>query len=102
VEREFLFASNLKLGLLPLLYRYCELPLSYLNLNYIDVQGNNYRRNFDEILGALGNRQASLPSQKEVINTPPGRLSRKSMNTNLPVLIVALKINAHMANLLAK
>src|SRR5574338_828887 len=46
VEREFLFASNLKRRILPLYYRPCELPLNYLDLNYIDVQGDNYRKNF--------------------------------------------------------
>lgn len=39
VEREFLFASNLKRKIIPLMYRSCELPLNYLDLNYIDVQG---------------------------------------------------------------
>jgi hypothetical protein len=53
VEREFLFASNLKLKIIPLLYKQCELPMNYLNLNFIDVQGNNYRKNFGEILEAL-------------------------------------------------
>ena len=53
VEREFLFASNLKRKIIPLLYRPCELPLNYINLNYIDVQGENYQRNFPELLRAL-------------------------------------------------
>src|SRR5262245_53869140 len=44
VEREFLFSSNLKRKIIPLMYRPCELPLNYVNLNYIDVQGENYRR----------------------------------------------------------
>lgn len=53
VEREFLFSSNLKRKIIPLLYRPCELPLNYLNLNYIDVQGENYQRNFGALLDAL-------------------------------------------------
>lgn len=53
VEREFLLSSNLKRKIIPLLYRECELPLNYLDLNYIDVQGDNYQRNFDKILEVL-------------------------------------------------
>jgi formylglycine-generating enzyme required for sulfatase activity len=53
VEREFLFASNLKRKIIPLMYRSCELPLNYLDLNYIDVQGENYQREFPDLLKAL-------------------------------------------------
>ena len=53
VEREFLFSSNLKRKIIPLMYRSCELPLNYLDLNYIDVQGENYKRKFADILRAL-------------------------------------------------
>lgn len=53
VEREFLFSSNLKRKIIPLLYRPCELPLNYLNLNYIDVRGENYQHNFGALLEAI-------------------------------------------------
>ena len=59
VEREFLFSSNLKRNIIPLMYRACEVPLNYVDLNYIDVQGENYRRNFDELLKALGIGEAA-------------------------------------------
>ena len=45
VEREFLFSSNLRRKIIPVMYRFCELPLNYVDLNYIDMQGNNYGRN---------------------------------------------------------
>ena len=65
VEREFLFASNLKRKIIPLLYRPCELPLNYLDLNYIDVQGENYDQNFDEIFKAVSDTKAVIfPSSK--------------------------------------
>ena len=54
VEREFLYASILKTKIIPLFYRECELPLSTLNLNYIDIRGENYHKNFDNILTELG------------------------------------------------
>jgi hypothetical protein len=59
VENEYLFASNLKRKILPLMYRECELPMSFLNLNYIDVQDENYSRNFEKITRFLN--QESLP-----------------------------------------
>lgn len=49
VEREYLLSDNLKKKILPLMYRECDLPLSFLNLNYVDVQGDNYTQNFDKI-----------------------------------------------------
>jgi formylglycine-generating enzyme required for sulfatase activity len=53
VEEERLFAGKLKRNIIPLFYRYCELPLGYLSLQFIDVRGKNYKLNFDEILQAL-------------------------------------------------
>jgi hypothetical protein len=53
VEREILFASNLKRKIIPLMYRHCDLPLNYVNLNYIDVRGENYSKNLDALLMAL-------------------------------------------------
>ena len=66
VEREFLFASNLRLKIIPLMYRPCELPLNYINLNYIDVQGENYQRGFPALLRALtiDPKTARLPATK--------------------------------------
>ena len=35
------------------MYRSCELPLNYLNLNYIDLQRGKYHKNFPNLLKAL-------------------------------------------------
>ena len=66
VEREFLFSSNLRRKVIPLMYRACELPLNYVDLNYIDVQGDNYGRNFGELLKALNvdSTVSSLPASR--------------------------------------
>lgn len=67
VEREFLFASNLNLKIVPLMYRSCDLSLSYVNMNYIDVRGNKYFRNFSELLKGLSVDATdihSLPKRK--------------------------------------
>src|SRR5215216_4639651 len=66
VEREFLFSSNLKLKIIPLMYRYCELPLNFVDLNYIDVQAENYEREFPDLLRTLSvdPKTAALPSAR--------------------------------------
>ena len=75
VEREFLFASKLKRKIIPLYYRECELPLNYLDLNYIDVRGDNYQKNFNEILSALNQPRLSplpLPTPKPSLKSKLG------------------------------
>ena len=86
VEREFLFASNLKRKIIPLYYRKCDLPLNYLDLNYIDVQGDNYRTNFNEILRAMNQPSAPSLSRRETIKTPSGSFSGKTLNITLVIL----------------
>jgi formylglycine-generating enzyme required for sulfatase activity len=76
VEREFLFASNLRRKIVPLMYRSCELPLNYVNLNYIDVQGENYRQNFEKLLDALDVR-AKNKEEQPVDNKRSSELSKR-------------------------
>ena len=64
VEEEILFARNFGRKIIPLFYKQCELPLGYQTRHYIDVQGANYKRNFNEILQALGFFQTAPPSQR--------------------------------------
>ena len=59
VEREYLFANNLKKKILPIMCRKCELPLTFLTVNYVDAQGENYSRNFDKITRFLNTEQLS-------------------------------------------
>ena len=94
VEREFLFASNRKRPIIPLLYRACELPMNYLNLNYIDVQGNKYRENFDELLQAL-----RIEPDPGIV--PPSRKPAFSLKTGLIAAFVLL-LGTLMAVLLPK
>lgn len=74
VEREFLFASNLKRKIVPLMYKQCELPMNYLNLNFIDVQGKKYYQNFGEILEALSIKpvSGSLPPAPKIVFSKTG------------------------------
>lgn len=75
VEREFLFSSNLKLKIIPLMYRTCKLPLNYVNLNYIDARGDEYVQNFSKILSALDVQ----PDKEKMPSKRPGRIKTQSM-----------------------
>jgi peptide/nickel transport system substrate-binding protein len=61
VEKEFLYANSLKLKIIPLLYKPCSVPMWFINLHFIDVQGKNYKLHFPELLKALGIQ----PGEKE-------------------------------------
>jgi len=54
VEREFIYASNHKLKIIPLIYKPCDLPLWSVTMHYIDMHGKNYRDHFGELLKVLG------------------------------------------------
>jgi actin-related protein len=54
VEKEFMYANSLKKKIIPLLYQPCKTPMWFINLHFIDVQGDNYDRNFWIILKAMG------------------------------------------------
>jgi hypothetical protein len=54
VEKEFMYANSLKKRVIPLLFQPCKTPMWFINLHFIDVQGDNYDRNFWVILKALG------------------------------------------------
>ena len=88
VDREFMLATSLRRKVIPLMYRSCELTLNYLNLNYIDVRGKLYKRNFNKILHALGGQPTEVPSQ----NTASEPLLRKIMNANPAIYVTALVV----------
>ena len=73
VEREYLFASNHGKKVIPVLYKQCELPLYYLNVHYIDFQGNKYKRNFDAL---LENLQGGLERQGEIEAIPASQTAK--------------------------
>ena len=52
VEKEFLYASSRNMKIVPLIYEHCDLPIWLLNLQYIDISGENYDINFQQILEA--------------------------------------------------
>ena len=53
VEKEFLYASNDKKNIVPVLYVTSKLPLWLLDMHYINIQGRNYKKNFPLVLAAI-------------------------------------------------
>lgn len=53
VEKEFLYASNTKKNIIPVLYTTSKLPLWLLDMHYINIHGSNYKKNFPFILAAI-------------------------------------------------
>jgi formylglycine-generating enzyme required for sulfatase activity len=101
VDREFIYADQLKLKIIPLLHEPCSLPLGMLNLQYIDMQGHNYKLHFDDLLEALGaqpgapdaKKAAARPSVEKPATQKPPRLPRKTnTKTILALAGIALVI----------
>jgi len=88
VEREFLFASNLKKKILPLLYRECELPFNYLNLNYIDVQEGNYEKNFPNILKAIDSGPLTMVSKSNTVRSVSRKVAPRPRQSNTSKYII--------------
>jgi hypothetical protein len=69
VEREFLYASNLKLKIVPLLYKECELPLWSLNLHYLELNEGNYTDGLGDLLSLLGVKPQPEKTVAEVVES---------------------------------
>jgi hypothetical protein len=82
VEKEFLYANNLKLKTIPILYTPCVLPMWFINLHFIDMQGKNYKLHFSELLKALGIQPGEAIKTVEAVTAiplpkePPGDLQQ--------------------------
>jgi hypothetical protein len=57
VEKEYMYAIALRLRVIPVLYRTCEIPMALANIHRIDFQENEYQRGLQEILAALPESQ---------------------------------------------
>jgi eukaryotic-like serine/threonine-protein kinase len=65
VEREFLYASNQRLKVVPILYKPCILPLWCLNLHYLELREENYESGLSELLRILGAAVKPAEEKKE-------------------------------------
>ena len=95
VEKEYLFASRRGMKIVPLLYELCELPIWLLNIQYIDIVGANYTRNFHQILESFENygrregdvKPLPLPLAKRITKFLP-----RLQNASILILILALAL----------
>ena len=55
-----MYANSLKRKIIPLFYQPCETPLWFINLHFIDVQGEKYDSNFWVILKAMGIKSSDM------------------------------------------
>jgi TIR domain len=71
VEKEFMYANSLKRKVIPLLYQPCETPIWFINLHFIDVQGDNYDRHFWVILKAMGVKPEDIKKEVKPVAEVP-------------------------------
>jgi hypothetical protein len=80
VEREFMYADSLKKKIIPLLYQPCKTPMWFINLHFIDVQGDNYDSHFWVILKAMGVKAGDATPQGK----PAPMVSEHQASLELP------------------
>ena len=67
VEKEFMYANSLKKRIIPLLYQPCKVPMWFINLHFIKVQGDNYDSHFWVILKAMGIKAGDMPAKEQPV-----------------------------------
>jgi TIR domain len=90
VEKEFLYANSLKKRIIPLLYQPCKTPMWFINLHFIDVQGENYERNFWVLLKAMGVRSGAGTAKVAPVTAASTPLPAPRRIKFRPAWIVAL------------
>jgi parallel beta-helix repeat protein len=68
VEKEYIYANNFRLNIVPVLYKPCILPLWAGNLHYIELNEDNYQARLPALLKILGVKEEEKP-----VGTPPGQ-----------------------------
>ena len=84
VEKEFMYANSQKRKVIPLLYQPCETPMWFINLHFIDVQGENYARNFWIILKAMGIQPGDAAAKEKAAAAVPGLPAQPEVPALLP------------------
>jgi hypothetical protein len=90
VEKEFMYANSLKKRIIPLLYQPCKTPMWFINLHFIDVQGDNYDRNFWVILKAMGVRAGDEAAKRTPVAAALSPLPIQRKARLHPAWIIAL------------
>jgi hypothetical protein len=84
-----MWAESLKKKIIPLLYQPCKTPMWFINLHFIDVQGENYDRNFWVLLKAMGGRVGEgkakvIPASAVPAIQPPPEIPSPLQQENQP------------------
>lgn len=82
VQKEFLYACNMKKRIIPVLHVETSLPLWLTNLHFIDIRGRNYKLNFQQLLDAI-NEEPEVESTEARARTA----SRRRLNGVNPYLL---------------
>ena len=84
VTEEVVYAKQINKKVIPLYYLPCEEKMLYASLNRIDVQGENYKKNFDRILRAINVSKKAKPASVGRVSNPTGSSApRQSQVENL-------------------
>ena len=94
VEKEFIFASRRGMKIVPLLYAHCELPIWLLNLQYIDLIGDeNYAQNFQQVIESFekyGRREGDAKALPPKKNTPISGISSSWLLLSIITILIVL------------
>lgn len=91
VEREYIYAENHHLNIIPILYKPCELPLWTLDLQHIDMTTGQYKKHLEEVISVLGTPelgQVKELSENKLQRTQPAPsqpMSQKTGPAKLPL-----------------
>jgi len=77
VEKEYTYAIGLGLRIIPILYKKCEVPMAFANIQYIDFRGKRYERGLQELFEIL---RVLAPDEEEARPVPPPAKPRRPVN----------------------
>ena len=66
VEKEYLYALDLGLRIIPILYRPCKIPMALTNVHYIDFWNNSYDQGIQKLLKTF--ETDGFPSHTNIIS----------------------------------
>jgi formylglycine-generating enzyme required for sulfatase activity len=92
VEREFLYAGNHKLQIIPLVYETCDLPMWTLNMHFFDMRGKKYALCLEELLKVLGKKtgtQSPISMQESITSRHGGVAPAHQKRRFSPIWIIA-------------
>jgi basic membrane protein A len=101
VEKEFMYAHNLKLKIVPILHQDCDPPMWVSNLHFIDMRTGSYKTHFSDLLSVLGGgKQQEMETHGGKTSLPVHKQTRTSHNKRSRTFII-LGAGVFLASVLA-